>query len=84
MQANAVQVLAGSVAIPNTHALLFQHTGISASADEPEQLLCHTCPSDVPFAQMLTCLTRDALAHRTRVEWVMLGASTGCMYAAQV
>ena len=49
VQANAVQVLAGSVAIPDANALLFQHTGISASADEPQQLLCHTCPTDASF-----------------------------------
>ena len=54
LQANAVQVLAGAVAIPDPHALLLQHTRISASADEPQQLLCHTCP---PNAHLLCAMS---------------------------
>lgn len=49
VQANAVQVLAGAVAVPDAHTLLLQHTRISASADEPQQLLCHTCPPMLTF-----------------------------------
>lgn len=42
-QADAVQVLPGAVAVPDAHTLRLEQVGIRAAADEPEQLLHHTC-----------------------------------------
>ncbi len=55
LHADAVQVLAGAVAIPDAHALLLQHTRISASADEPQQLLCYTCPPNAHLLCAMSC-----------------------------
>ena len=42
-QADAVQVLPGAIAVPDAHTLRLEQVGIRAAADEPEQLLHHTC-----------------------------------------